>query len=355
MPPYSDHYQPDFIPLPGNLIGPHPLHLQWSSEINFIFRADLDALQHTVDAWLNKPIGRQKSFRALNPFVLVTYVNCSCSNMSCAGHSWQQAICPNVRCARAWLLGENRRKLAYLKYNLLTFTVFATSANGDTFGLVPFSFVDDGTAMVYFRENYGMNVTLGEFDSGEKEWQPGSPTFLDCFANMDGLTPTNVFKDAPAHMLRLEPRETMGDVESWSEVRHARGGMLKHLCRNLGIAPGVQPTSDHLHAVVRHMLKQQKSLALKQFRGMPDGVNAFYKALNAYGPDVGTFHSAETVTSDFVLDFPCQEPTVLNNFPLAKDLGLKSGLRSVGAFQTHIDYRLRALEVVEDVLRRRNY
>ena len=255
-----------FQSVPGNLIGPYPFALERVTDLHMVFKADPAALQETANSWLNEPLGFKNRYKVMNPYVLVTYTNASCFDMKCPQNSWHKKTCANLRCSKAWLLDEDRNRIAYIKFNLLTFTIFPDHPGVKRYSIIPFSFVDDGTALVVFRQRYGINMTLGSFQLPDGPFSFESPKSIDCFANMDQLTSANIFRDTPLHMVSLQPTASDDEPTRWSSIREAQTGILSNLRKRTKDTTGRQ---NHARAPAQHCHTDHEAPAIHYPQTIP--------------------------------------------------------------------------------------
>lgn len=338
---------PQFAYLPGQLVWERQLKLQYVTDLHFIFSADPEAIQHTVDHHLNAAMGIPRRFKARLPFVAIHFQNCSCTDMRCAAHQWRTTVCPVTHCARAWAGDAANRQVMALKFNRMELAIFVHDENDRVYRYVPYSFIDDGTALAVFRETMGLKMTLGEFEFPEGRFDPAKPGIYACHAHMDKVEKPDLWVDKRAHMLRLEPVGVAREAPSWKSYGEAWAGIAAVLHTRLRKEGHKHP--QRLQQLIQAVLQTHFSLSLKQFRGMPDGVNAFYKALISYGYKRVRFHEGGVIGSDYALSFPDYNTVIRNNFPMADDLGLEPGGTSLGAFWTRSDSQYYLQEVLDDI------
>lgn len=338
--------KPRFARLPGELVSAQPFRLERVFEVHWVFKGDFTQIDTTLDRMLNQPFERGRYFSASSALVLLTATNVSC-HAGCPADKWQAGTCHRQDCARAFQLDEKRRETASLKFNLLRFTVFVTTRDGKRYALSPYSFIDDGTALAFYRETYGMRMTLGEFRFPAADPYAGIDTYmLDCEARVLQADISSFCSEALEPMLNIQPvgKKHSTATTTWTK----RSALVNGVSADLSAHPEVSDAT----VITDHICMRDKAIALKQFRSLPDGKGTLFKGIPNYHRQLERFHVGGLLPRTFALGFPNNSLPVKSMYPIREDLGLEDGQQSLATYYMLSDFNYRSGRILVDATRK---
>lgn len=297
-----------------------PLQLKNAEMYGFFVRGDLIKLQATLDGTLNQVAGRRMRFKALSPYVLLTFTR--------VGHA-DSAVAADQ--AKGWI-GE---------IDIVTWImVGAMDEEGELAHIYYYPahiFVDDGMALINGRELFGYPKYLCEYDIPAAGAEP-----LRCAVAAKGFHPFSPQTKIATHPL-LEVNATCrnGDETPVDSLLDLVEEAIKLFLSipdffNLDAAGW-----DNIASLLRHPRIDQ--IFLKQF---PDsaGVKAVYQAILAAPATIEKIHGASLLGYDYECVLHA-----FDSFPLDETLGLRVGpQQAILPYRLHFDFTVQPGEELID-------
>lgn len=307
---------PVFHYLNGSLGFPAPFYEGGSSMMSFVFKSDTAKLQAVCDAWFNTPTGGDLYYQPLLPVVLVTYAS-------------NQHSRPDVPPYNAW---------GSVAYNEVIFSIFVVRVKkrGSVWvaehlsALVPYIFVDDAIVMAGGREVYGMPKALGRIQL------PDSPSAPDKHFSLESVSTARFSPDVPFSWLPVASIQQLPDAQphphhAWADTKEAFEALRQLVFGGTHVeVPGIG-----LAVEVADMVLEQKLpfCSLRQVRSVASSEAAVYQAAVEFSAKMVKFHGAGLLHGTYEITLP--ENAL---FPIAADLGLRTGQQAEAAFWLHWDF-----------------
>jgi uncharacterized protein with NAD-binding domain and iron-sulfur cluster len=312
--------RPSYIYQGGSALMHAPLQLKNAEMYGFFVRGDLIKLQATLDGTLNQVAGRRMRFKALSPYVLLTFTR--------VGHA-DSAVAADQ--AKGWI-GE---------IDIVTWImVGAMDEEGELAHIYYYPahiFVDDGMALINGRELFGYPKYLCEYDIPAAGAEP-----LRCAVAAKGFHPFSPQTKIATHPL-LEVNATCrnGDETPVDSLLDLVEEAIKLFLSipdffNLDAAGW-----DNIASLLRHPRIDQ--IFLKQF---PDsaGVKAVYQAILAAPATIEKIHGASLLGYDYECVLHA-----FDSFPLDETLGLRVGpQQAILPYRLHFDFTVQPGEELID-------
>lgn len=302
--------RPSYIYQGGSALMHAPLQLKNAQMYGFFVRGDLTKLQATLDGTLNQVAGRRMRFKALSPYVLLTFTR--------VGHA-DSAVAADQ--AKGWI-GE---------IDIVTWImVGAMDEEGELAHIYYYPahiFVDDGMALINGRELFGYPKYLCEYEIPAAGAEP-----LRCALAAKGFHPFSPQTKIATHPL-LEVNATSGSgdetpVDSLIDLIEEAIKLFLSIPDffNLDAAGW-----DNIVSLLRHPRIDQ--IFLKQF---PDsaGVKAVYQAILAAPATIDKIHGGGLLGYDYECVLHA-----FDSFPLHETLGLQLGPQpAILPYRLHFDF-----------------
>jgi uncharacterized protein with NAD-binding domain and iron-sulfur cluster len=312
--------RPSYIYQGGSALMHAPLRLKNAEMYGYFVRGDLDKLQATLDGTLNQVAGTRMRFKALSPYVLLTFTR--------VGHA-DSAVA--VDQAKGWI-GE---------IDIVTWImVGAMDEEGELAHIYYYPahiFVDDGMALINGRELFGYPKYLCEYEIPAAGAEP-----LRCAVSAKGFHPFSPQTKIAMHPLLEVYATGQGGAETPVEnLLDLIGEAIKLFLSipdffNLDVAGW-----DDIISLLRHPRIDQ--ILLKQF---PDsaGVKAVYQAILAAPATIDKLHSGKLLGYEYECVLHA-----FDSFPLDQTLGLRLGTQqAILPFHLHFDFTVQPGEELID-------
>jgi hypothetical protein len=287
----------------------------------FVFPAELSALRETCERWLNRPSDGAVDYEPLAPVVIVTFAHLG--RLSAEHPPYRDVGWAAETEATFWIIASSRRER-------LRPTFFA-----------PYIVVDLPLAIGQGREIYGFPKEIGWFDvPSPGHWHdvPADGSHADRFT-LDVFGADRFGEGSELRRRRLlevrrevswrsELRERFADhPRAVTQVRTKVLGALRELGHDL--LDNVLPR-DEWPPIGTTVL-------LKQIPDVGSSGSACLQAVVEAGFDPVDFRDGGFLDGPYTLDLHD-----LESHPLAADLGLRPGARSLLSYWMDFDFRLRA-------------
>ena len=298
--------RPSYIYQGGSVLMHAPLQLKNAEMYGYFVRGDVAKLQATLDSTLNQVAGGRMRFKALSPYVLLTFTRVNHADSAVA-----------VDHAKGWIT----------EIDIVTWImVGAMDAEGKLAHIYYYPahiFVDDAMALINGRELFGYPKYLCEYEIPAAGSEP-----LRCALAAKGFQPFG-----PETPLALHPLLEI-DATAKTGAEHPVKDVLDLVEQAVQLFLSI-PDFFHLDgagvADILSLLRQPRidQIFLKQF---PDsaGLKAVYQALLAAPATIDQLHSGALLG----YEYECVLHR-FDSFPLDQTLGLK-----LGAQPAILPYRL---------------
>jgi uncharacterized protein with NAD-binding domain and iron-sulfur cluster len=302
--------RPSYIYQGGSALMHAPLQLKNAEMYGFFVRGELARLQATLDGTLNQVAGRRMRFKALSPYVLLTFTR--------VGHA-DSAVAADQ--AKGWLE----------EIDIVTWIMTgAMDEEGELAHIYYYPahiFVDDGMALINGRELFGYPKYLCEYEIPAAGAEP-----LRCAVAAKGFHPFSPQTKIAMHpLLEMNATCANGDetpVESLFDLIEEAIKLFLSIPDffNLDAAGW-----DDIVSLLRHPRIDQ--IFLKQF---PDsaGIKAVYQAILAAPATIDKIHGGGLLAYDYECVLHA-----FDSFPLHETLGLRLGpQQAILPYRLHFDF-----------------
>ncbi len=309
---------PNYVDYPGQLVMQAPFQLNSTQIYAFVFQADKEKMQKTLDIRLNNPFPNSNlRYVPLGSNLLFTF-SVTANGFSLNPVNKQQGYILEEEIAFWMPVIEQKKVLGQWVSHRFVF-------------FIPFIFVNNPVALVAGREVYGFPKTIGSFAI------PATPKYADAFT-IDTMSFARFAPNTPLitnRLLKVERSpETMaaGYTHDWKESTDAAKAFADVLwgSTDRGLIGDI--------IVFKNLLKdllnlQVPAVFLKQFRSAQNDNKAVYQALIDSGFKVNGFGGGGILKGDYTLSL-----NHLDSFPLADSLGLYDGQKVQDAFWVNVGF-----------------
>ncbi|PWF41760.1 NAD(P)-binding protein [Massilia glaciei] len=302
--------RPPYIYQGGSVLMHSPLQLKQSEMLGYFVKGELAKLQASLDATLNQVAGARMRFKALSPYVMLTFTKVGHANSGVA-----------VDAAKGWIT----------EIDIVTWIMVGRmDREGELEHLYwyPFHiFVDDTMALVNGRELFG----YPKFDCEYEMPAPGSDP-LRCSLAAKGFHPFSPETKIALHaLLEVDATDTSGAHKVLGDLPE----LIKEAVELFLSMPDffdmdAKGVADILSLLTNPRIEQ---IFLKQF---PDsaGVRAVYQALLAAPATIDKVHSVKLLGYEYTCTLHA-----FDSFPLADTLGFKIGAQpAILPFHVNFDF-----------------
>ena len=312
--------RPDYIYQGGNVLMHTPLQLKQSDMYGFFVKGALDKLQRTLDGSLNQVAGQCMRFKALSPYVLMTFTRVSHADSAVA-----------VDHDKGWIT----------EIDIVTWImVGAMDAEGKLSHLYYYPahiFVDDGMALINGRELFGYPKYLCEYEIPE----PGTPP-LRCSVAAKGFHPF-----APETRIAMHPLLEV-NATTQTGVERPLTGILDLIEQAIALFLSIPDFFNLDAAGIADLLSLLRNpridqIFLKQF---PDsaGLKAVYQAIVAAPATIDRMHSGRLLGYEYECTLHA-----FDSFPLDETLGLQLGAQpAILPYNVNFDFTAQTGEELID-------
>ncbi|HAT31820.1 MAG TPA: acetoacetate decarboxylase [Janthinobacterium sp.] len=291
--------RPDYIYQGGSVLMHSPLQLKRSEMVGFFVKGDLHKLQATIDQDLNAVAAGRMRFKALSPYVMLTFTRVHHANSAAA-----------VDAAKGWI-GE---------VDIVTWVMVGAMDEAGKLAHVYWYpchiFVDDAMALINGRELFGYPKYLCDYEIPAADAEP-----LRCAVAAKGFHPFGPETRSAMHPL-LEVNATVRTGEhkplrDFADLIEQAFALLLSMPDFFNMD---QDGWDDILSLLRNPRIDQ--IFLKQF---PDsaGVKAVYQALLAAPAEIGHVYGGRLLGYEYECTLHA-----FDSFPLAHTLGLQLGPQS---------------------------
>jgi uncharacterized protein with NAD-binding domain and iron-sulfur cluster len=283
--------RPSYIYQGGSVMMHSPLQLKNSDMYGFFVKGDTAKLQATIDGTLNAVAGARMTFKAISPYVLITFTQ--------VNHADSAAP---VDHAKGWIT----------EIDIVTWImVGAMDDEGELAHIYYYPahiFVDDAMALINGRELFGYPKYLCEYEIGEQR----------CALSAKGFHPFSPDTKIAMHpLLEVNATQQSGEetpLENWIDLIEEAIKLFLSIPDffNMDVAGW-----DDILSLLRNPRIDQ--IFLKQF---PDsaGLKAVYQAILAAPATIEKIHGGKLLGYEYEAVLHA-----FDSFPLNQTLGLKLG------------------------------
>jgi len=312
--------RPSYLYPGGSVMMHSPLQLKHSEMYGYFVKGDVAKLQHTLDTSLNAVAGQRMRFKALSPYVMVTFTR--------VNHADSAAP---VDHAKGWIT----------EIDIVTWIMTgAMDQDGKLDHIYWYPchiFVDDAMALINGRELFGYPKYLCEYEIP----QAGQPP-LRCSVSAKG------FKQfSPETRIALHPLLEVHAVNpnGQEKVLDDIGDLIEEAIKLFLAVPDFFNMDREGWEEIVSLLRNPRidQIFLKQF---PDsaGIKAVYQAIVAAPATIDKLHSVKLLGYDY-------EATLhaFDSFPLNDTLGLRLGPQAaILPFHVNFDFTAQPGEELVD-------
>ncbi len=315
----NDNTRPPYVDYPGNPVMHPPMLLNDANMYGFFVKGTLDALQKTVDTCLNGPAQGKAKFKALSPYVMLTFTH--------VGNAYD-------------LNPEERRKGWISEIDIITWIMVGEMVECDgeeklnhIYWFPHYIFVDSSFALITGREVYGYPKYLCKY---QMPLEPGDPTnYFSCDVEaFKTFSPTTKLAWGP-----LMEVKQVGTENTWQHIADVieEGAELFRSIPDL-LDMNINGIEQAIEMIFSPGIDQ---LYFKQFPTSYDNTAVYQAVIHAPSP-IKAVHSISLASAEYQL-------TVheMDSFPLAESLGFVQGVQDVILpFHVNFDFEMAPGEVI---------
>lgn len=315
----NDQPRPPYVNYPGNPIMHPTLVLDDANMYGFFVKGNLDNLQATIDTCLNEPAQGKATFKALSPYVMVTFTHVG------------KAYSDNP---------PDREKGWITEIDIVTWIMVGKMVEDDgeekldhIYWFPHFIFVDSSFALINGREIYGYPKYLCQY---QMPTQAGDPAdYFSCSVES--------FKTfSPDTKLTLNPLmeiKQVGTENAWQhivDVAEEGAELLRSIPDLLDMnINGIEQAIDMIFS------PGIDQIYLKQFPTSYDETAAFQSIIHTPTP-IKAIHSVSLASAEYKLT-----AYQVDSFPIISALGIKEGEQDVILpFHVNFDFAVGDGEVI---------
>ena len=302
--------RPSYIYQGGSVLMHTPLQLKQSEMYGFFVKGDLARLQATVDGALNQVAAGRMRFKALSPYVMLTFTRVNHADSAIA-----------IDQAKGWIT----------EIDIVTWVMTgAMDEQGKLAHIYWYPchiFVDDAMALINGRELFGYPKYLCEYEIPGAGAEP-----LRCAVSAKGFQPF-----APDTKIAMHPLLEVNATTRTGADRplHSFLDLIEQAAALFLSIPDFFDMDPAGWADIFSLLRNTRidQIFLKQF---PDsaGIKAVYQALVAAPADINQLHSGRLLGYDYECVLHA-----FDSFPLDQTLGLKLGPQAaILPFNVNFDF-----------------
>lgn len=312
--------KPLYVNLPGDFVSPQPFQLEGAQFYNFLYDADIGALQQVCDAWFNTPCGGKVMYKPLLPLVNISFVNYRAAYP--ATPPWDsQGYVPYQETIFSFFVVRLEK-------------VFNTWVAQQLCAFSPYCFVSNQIPLQAGRDVFGMPKTIAQ------SVIPANPRYPYYFSTSTQAIKT-YNQNLAADWERILMVQQLEKQESPMEHLFADLGQLRTaLTKALKLADTMPiPDLDLLLELKNFILEGELPfVSLKQFRDIVHADRACYQAIIEFTCQMTRFNGAGLLHGSYELHLP-----QVDFFPIAQNLGLKrEGQQSRFAFWLDWDFQFQS-------------
>lgn len=302
--------RPSYIYQGGSVMMHAPLQLKQSEMYGYFVRGDLAKLQATVDTTLNAVAGGRLRFKAISPYVMLTFTRVNHADSAAA-----------VDQAKGWIT----------EVDIVTWVMVGEMDEAGKLAHIYWYpchiFVDDAMALINGRELFGYPKYLCDYEIPIAGSEP-----LRCSVAAKGFHPFS-----PETKIAMHPLLEVNATSKTGNDRpiHSFVELIEQAFQIFLSIPDFFDMDKAGWADIISLLKNPRidQIFLKQF---PDsaGIKAVYQALVAAPAEINSLHSARLLGYDYECTLHA-----FDSFPLDQTLGLKLGTQAaILPFNVNFDF-----------------